>query len=232
MPDVCAVFPVYNEAPLLPDLIGQAREALKSVGSRPKIVLVDDGSTDESGMIMQDFAANDPLLKLVIHDVNRGYGAAVKNGLAAADADYIFFSDSDLQFDLFQISRLTDALQGSEDQVAVGYRSPRADPWPRMLLGRFWTVLVRLTLGIKARDVNCAFKLMSRSARDALRLEALTVEGPAINAALFHRWKLAGMGWTEVPVSHLPRPAGNQTGGSIKAITTGYRELMNLRRLK
>jgi len=229
VPNISLVFPVFNEAGLLQSLIDQARAALRAAGCEPRIVLVDYGSTDAGLRVMRQLAAIDPLIKIVQHERNQGYGAAVRSGLLAAETELIAFSDADLQFDLSQLSRLVQERAARGASVVVGYRSPRVDPWHRRVYGRAWTALVNLLLGVRVRDVNCAFKLMTSQARDALRLAELNIDGPGINAALFARWKAAGIAWVEVPVTHLPRPSGRQTGGSLRAIGRGFSELLRLR---
>ncbi|MDP8256582.1 MAG: glycosyltransferase family 2 protein [Candidatus Alcyoniella australis] len=231
MADISAVFPIYNEVQLLPALVAQARAALEACGCAARLVLVDDGSDDGSTELIRELALADPLITAVHHPHNRGYGAALISGLSAADSELIMFSDADLQFDLAQIGTLLAAQQSAGVDVVVGYRSPRADPWHRLLYGRVWTAMVNVLLRVRVRDVNCAFKLMTRQARDALRLDQLQIQGPGINAAIFLRWKQAGLDWVEVPIAHRPRPSGLQTGGSAGAIRRGFRELMLLRKI-
>ena len=102
-----------------------------------------------------------PQVRLVQHEVNQGYGAAVFTGLTSAKKELVFFTDADRQFDLREIEKLL-ALIGEADLV-VGYRAPRRDPFMRRLNGWGWSWLVTVLFGYTARDIDCAFKLMRRT---------------------------------------------------------------------
>jgi glycosyltransferase involved in cell wall biosynthesis len=161
----------------------------------------------------------------VTHSGQRGYGAAIRSGLAAARHDHVLLTDGDRQFDPADLARLIAGLD--EADVVVGYRRRRADPWGRRLGGVLWTWLVGATLGVWVRDVNCAFKLLPRRAIDGL---SLVSDGAVISAELLARLTTGGWRIAEVPVSHLPRLAGRASGGSGRVILRAMGELVRLRR--
>ena len=121
---------------------------------------MDDGSKDDTGEIVRELSRRDPRVRLVEHPVNQGYGAAVADGVWAATKELIFFTDSDLQFDLQELPRFLSRLD--EADMVVGYRYARSDPWYRTLFGHGWSWLVNLMFGYTARDIDCAFKLFRR----------------------------------------------------------------------
>jgi glycosyltransferase involved in cell wall biosynthesis len=160
----------------------------------------------------------------VHHEVNRGYGAALRSGIYKASKDLVFFTDSDLQFDLEEIQHLEEWIH--EFDIVAGYRARRADPAHRRLNAWGWNVLVRLVLGLKIKDIDCAFKLFRREVFSNIRLETV---GAMINTEILTLAQRGQMKIKEVPVSHYPRLAGEQTGANIKVIFKAFRELFVMR---
>lgn len=191
-----------------------------------EIVVTNDGSKDGTGQVLEQLAAQYPKLKPVHHEVNRGYGAAVFTALSNASKDVIFFTDSDRQFKLEEIDRLLERL-GEADMV-VGYRAPRRDPFHRVLFGHGWSSLVTLLFGYTARDIDCAFKLLRR--RSFVQVaDQIQSRGATFSAEWLVLSKRAGYRIVETPVSHLPRPAGAQTGARLDVIARAFRELWRFR---
>jgi glycosyltransferase involved in cell wall biosynthesis len=228
IPDVAGitvVLPAYGEEANLETTVRGAVSALTQLGVSFDIVVVDDGSRDATGRIADALARESPRVTALHHPTNRGYGAALRTGFAAATQPWIFFTDSDGQFDVAQLARLL-PLAASADIVA-GYRRVRQDPWHRRLYGLlFGRVLVRLLLGVRVRDLNCAFKLMRR---DLVQSLGLASDGALINAELLGKAMRRHARVVEVGVDHLPRRAGTPTGGRPDVILRALRELVALR---
>jgi glycosyltransferase involved in cell wall biosynthesis len=222
---VTVVLPAYEEAANLDATVRGVVRAVEALGLAFDVVVVDDGSRDATGAIADALAAEIGCVTALHHPVNRGYGAALRTGFAAATRPWIFFTDSDGQFDVSQLARLL-PLAASADIVA-GYRRVRRDPWHRRLYGvLFGRVLVRALLGVRVRDLNCAFKLMRR---DLVQSLGLVSDGALINAELLGKAMRAGARVVEVGVDHLPRRAGVPTGGRPDVILRALRELVQLR---
>jgi glycosyltransferase involved in cell wall biosynthesis len=217
---VSLVLPAHNEAANLTQVIGGARRVLARVTDRFEIVVVDDGSRDETAAI----AAGFPEVRVVRHERNRGYGAALRSGFAAARLPWVAFMDADGQFDPEDLSRLLDARDGVD--FVAGYRSPRHDPALRRVLGAIWTALVCLLFRLRVRDVDCALKLFRKPALDALPLET---SGACINAEILARARLEGFRMRQIPVRHLPRRAGRSSGANPRVIARALREIVALR---
>jgi 1,2-diacylglycerol 3-alpha-glucosyltransferase len=221
----CATFlsvclPAYNEEANIEDTLDAACAVLPEFVQRFEIVVVDDGSRDRTGEIVTRYARLDPRVRLVRHERNRGYGAAVTSGLRAARGDLVCFADSDGQFSFLDLPQLL--VQLKTNDVVIGYRSQRADPWHRRLNAWGWNRLVRLLLGVRVRDVDCAFKLFRREVVDRLRL---TATGAAINAEILTQCVHGGLRMCEVPVAHYPRCHGAPTGAAWRVIARAFREL-------
>ena len=223
-----ACFPAYNEAANIPRLVEAFAASADRNAERWELIVVDDGSADGTGDVVESLAASVPGLRLVRHRENRGYGAAVRTGLMAAEMDYVFFCDADLQFDAEELSLLVPHAQSFD--LVTGYRRSRRDNAVRRLNAFGWGRVVRHALGVRVRDLNCAFKLFSREALDKIGLDKLSSDGAFINAEMLARLLRAGGTIKEVPVSHYPRTAGTQTGANPRVILRAFGELMRLRR--
>jgi glycosyltransferase involved in cell wall biosynthesis len=218
--------PAYNEEANLPGMIADVVAIMQPRFAEFEIVVTNDGSKDRSGEVLQKLARQYPQLKPVDHAVNQGYGAAVFTALSNASKDVIFFTDSDRQFKLEEIDRLVPHL--AEADMVVGYRSPRRDPPARVLFGHGWSSLVTLLFGYTARDIDCAFKLIPRATFTRVA-PAIHSRGATFSAEWLVLSKLAGFSIAEVPVSHLPRTAGAQTGARPDVIKRAFRELWRFR---
>ena len=227
MKSLTVAMPAYNEAENIQAMIEETVAAVSPLVKDYEIIVVDDGSQDNTAVIVQSLIPQYPQLRLVQHGENKGYGTAVFSGLTHASKEFIFFTDADRQFDLGEIEKLLAEIDRAD--LVVGYRAPRRDPFMRRLNGRGWSGLVTLLFGYTARDIDCAFKLMRRRVVDALRDE-ITSGGATFSAEFLVRAKRAGFRIAEVPVTgHRPRVAGNPTGAHPKVILRAFRELVSLR---
>ncbi|MEN8161946.1 MAG: glycosyltransferase family 2 protein, partial [Myxococcota bacterium] len=165
-PELSLVFPVFDEEENVEPLLDAAVALGRRLRHRFEIIVVDDGSRDESAARIAGAAARHPEIVSVSHAANRGYGAALRSGLRAARGDLVFFSDADLQFDLDELS---DLLAHTESfDIVAGVRTPRRDALGRRVLARGWGVLVGVLFDLSLRDIDCAFKVFRREVLDAI----------------------------------------------------------------
>jgi glycosyltransferase involved in cell wall biosynthesis len=223
LPGLSASFPAHNEEDNVEAMISDLLAALPDVAERFEIIVVDDGSRDRTFERASAVAARDPRVRVLRHEVNRGYGAAVWSGLCAGTLEYAFFTDGDRQFDVRQIGELIPAL--SDHDVVVGYRVGRQDNAVRILNAHAWNWLIRTLFHVPVRDVDCAFKLFRREVLQGLRIEA---GGAMFSAELLARLVARGARVVELPVRHLPREAGRSSGGNLKVIARAFYELFLL----
>ena len=210
-PALSLVFPAFNEAENLPLLLKSALEtgaALELDLALPfEIVIVDDGSEDQSAELLRGWCDEDPRVRAVHHAENQGYGAALRTGLRESRGELVFFSDADLQFDLAEIRRL---LEHADDyDIVAGYRAPRRDPWLRRAIASTWGRLVGILFDLPVRDIDCAFKIFRRDVLDAIPIESI---GAFVNTEILVRARAAGFQIHQVPVSHRRRQSGRQSG--------------------
>jgi glycosyltransferase involved in cell wall biosynthesis len=161
----------------------------------------------------------------VNHETNQGYGAALVSGFAAATKELTFFMDADGQFAIADMADFFDWID--EYDAVIGYRMHRQDTWMRKLNAWGWKGLIRLVLGVKVRDIDCAFKLLHT---DYLQAHPLQTRGAMINAELLHTLKQSGGTYREIGVHHLPRAGGRATGANPKVIVRAFRELFHYMR--
>ncbi|HET9015550.1 MAG TPA: glycosyltransferase family 2 protein [Thermomicrobiaceae bacterium] len=227
---VAVVLPAYNEEPNLARTVRGAQDYLSRAMDDYRVVVVDDGSADGTGTVAAALAATDPEHVIVVtHPVNRGYGAAVRSGIAAAlatECPWIFLTDADGQFDLSEIGMLLGVAGEEQADLVTGWRTRRADSTIRRLNATLWSTASRLLLGLHVHDVDCAFKLVHRRV-----LAGMTLEGEAavISPELLAKTAHAGYRIVEVPVSHFPREAGEQSGANLKVIVRSLFGLVRLR---
>ena len=219
--------PAYNEQANIHATLSSARAILPHFVEQFEIVVIDDGSHDETATRIEQVARRDARVRLVRHERNRGYGAAVTTGLRASAGNLAMFADSDGQFNFLDVARLLVALRGAD--FVIGHRHHRADNAQRRLNAWLWGRLVRALLGIEVRDLDCAFKLFRRDVIDRLEL---TSPGACINAEILTQCVWGGLQFAEIPVAHYPRKAGSATGANFRVILRALRELPSLRKYR
>jgi len=223
LPGLCAVVPVHDEEASLAAVAEGLLAVLPSLAERWELIVVDDGSRDATAAIAERLASARAGVRVVRHPDNRGYGAALRSGLAATRHPFVFWMDGDGQFDGRQLPALVAAL-GDAD-AAVGYRARRADRWLRRVNTAAWNLLVRTLFALPVRDVNCAFKLVRRAALGSLVPEAC---GAMVSTELLVRLCHRGGRIVEVPIEHFPRRDGRPSGAAPRVVLRAFVELARL----
>src|SRR5947209_18011759 len=225
MKSLSVVFPAFNEEANIRAVVEDAYRTVPKLASIFEIIVVNDGSKDRTGEICDRLVEEFSDVRVVHHGQNNGYGAALKSGIKLARYDLIFFTDSDRQFDLKEVATLLEQTDAYD--IVAGYRARRQDPPHRLLFAWGWNILVRLVLGIRIRDIDCAFKVFNRRVFDKVQINSV---GAMVNTEIFAQVSRFGMTVKEVPVSHFPRRHGKPTGGNPAVIIKAFRELARMRR--
>jgi len=222
--DGISVFlPSHNEEGNVERVVRGFVDELPKIAGDYEVIVVNDGSRDKTGEIADRLASENPHVKVVHHQVNRGYGGAVISGIRAATMPYVLLADGDGQFDPREVEKLAAFMP--EYDVVVGRRVRRADHLGRRINGQAWTILVRVLFGISITDIDCGFKLFKRQFLDGIELKA---KGAMISTELMARMAGKGAKIREVEVTHLPRLAGEQSGANLKVIARAFKELFAL----
>jgi len=201
---ISAFFPAYNDEASIGKIVHAAAELLPKLTDDFEIVVVNDGSADQTGELLSQLAQQYQFVKVINHPTNRGYGAALISGFANCGKDLIFYTDGDGQYDVGELLELL-AVLNEEVDLVNGYKIRRADPWYRILIGWLYQSMVRWFFSIPLRDVDCDFRLFRRSLVDRT---TLTCDSGAICVEMIKKFQRQGCRIVEVPVSHYPRVKG------------------------
>lgn len=203
-PSLSIVIPAYNEAERLPASLRRVMQWLDESGWQAEVLVVDDGSSDQTVAVAEAFAEQDNRLRVLSLGRNRGKGAAVRHGVQAARCDLVLFSDADLSTPIEEVDKLAQAVADGAD-VAIGSRDVRDShieahqPWYREAMGRTFNRIVQtLTLpGIK--DTQCGFKLFTAPAAKAA-FGHMSIEGFAFDVEVLFIARRLGFSIAEVGV--------------------------------
>lgn len=218
-------FPCYNESANVANVTDKALAVLERLGIDFEIIIVNDGSGDDTAAVADKIAAANERVKVVHHEVNRGYGAALQSGFQAASKEFVFYTDGDGQFDIEEMPPLL-GLMGDCDIVSC-YRINRQDNFLRKMNAFCWTTLVCRLFRMKIRDIDCAFKLFRREIFDDIQMHS---SGALIDTEILARATRKGYRIIQRGVHHYPRTAGEQTGANISVILRAFKELFKLYR--
>ena len=228
LPELSYFFPAHNEAGNVEALVADALAALPALAERYEIIVVNDGSTDQTGALADALAAAHPeIVRVVHHPTNLGYGAALRSGFRVARYDWVGFTDGDRQFAVSDLGRLTSRIaQADQPDVVVGFRIRRADPLIRSLYARSYRLANRIFFGLRTTDVDCACKLFRRASLRSLRVES---GGAFFSAELLIKLRAAGRTVVEVGVPHYARTVGSPTGARPTVVFRAVRDFWRLR---
>lgn len=227
--ELTVFFPAYNEEGSITQVVEAAIAQLDTLELTDyEAIVIDDGSVDGTGCLADRLAADHDRVRTVHHERNRGYGAALKSGFAASRFEWVFFTDADGQFDLSELPAFLAAA--AQYDVVVGYRKARQDRPMRRFNAWAWAKIVRVSLGLQLRDVDCAYKLIRRSR--LVEAGSLRSEGAFLSTELLVKLLRNGVELCELPVAHHAREAGRPSGGSpiviFRAFVDLARELRHL----
>ena len=223
-PSISVFFPCYNDAATIGRLVLEAEAVLQTLTDDYEIVVVNDGSRDESAAVLRDLEARLGRLRVVTHDRNRGYGAALRSGFANTTKDLVFYTDGDGQYDVKELPLLVILLSDDVDFVN-GIKMTRQDPAYRVFIGNLHKFVTRWMLWLPVIDVDCDFRLIRRSIVDKLRL---TSNSGSICAELVKKAERAGAGFREVSVHHYARESGASQFFTPAKIIKTYIDLARL----
>jgi len=227
-PELSVFFPCYNEEKNITQTFNTALPIIKDIAHNWEIILIDDGSKDKTAEVIAKIAKNYPQnVKIVTHNPNRGYGAALKSGLYTAKYRWIAFTDGDGQFDFNDIKVLFNTQHKTKADLVIGYYLGRKVPFYRIWGTKLWQLAVFILFGLKVKDIDCGFKLISKKVVDTIpKLQA--ERGPFISSEFLIKAKKSGFKIVEVGVHHYPRVYGEATGTKLNVVLAGFKDLFRL----
>lgn len=221
---ISVFFPCFNEQGNIARVVNRAREVLDELHADYEIIIVNDGSADDTGQIADNLAAEHASIRVVHHNRNLGYGAALQSGFRAATKELVFYTDGDGQFDIGEMPPLLPLM--ADCDIVSCYRIDRQDSFMRKLNGWLWTRFTGLVFSLKMRDIDCAFKLYKRKVFDSIKMEST---GALIDTEILARARRKGFRIVQKGVRHYPRQAGQQSGANLRVVLRAFKEVIKLR---
>ena len=225
------VIPAYNESQRISASLDKILAFLSEKHWMAEIVVVNDGSKDNTSQIVRDYARNHPAVRLIENPGNRGKGYTVRNGMNNAHGDILLFTDADLSSPIYEAEKLIAAINGGAD-VAFGSRWLQAElqkerqPFYRQVFGRVFNLLLRLTLGLKYKDTQCGFKAFTRSAAQTVFPRQL-IERWGFDPELLFLANKFGLKVKEVPVEW-----AHDDRSKINPVTDGFKMFMEMLKIR
>ena len=224
-PSLSVFFPAYNDAPSIPLLVRKTFAVLREHVEDYEVIVVNDGSRDRTGEVLEELRQEfSPLMRVVTHPENRGYGGALRSGFAAATKDCVFYTDGDGQYDVAELPRLLEKMR-PETGLVNGYKLERHDPAHRIWIGNVYNFCARLLFRIQIRDIDCDYRLIRRPLLDKIHL---TSTSGTICVELVRKLELSGCQVAEVGVRHYPRLHGKSQFFRVPALASTFAQLLKL----
>jgi glycosyltransferase involved in cell wall biosynthesis len=215
-------FPAYNDAPSIAKLVDKAFEVLRQRALDFEVIVIDDGSRDNTAEALAGLETRyGAAFRVITHTENRGYGAALRSGFAAARKDFVFYTDGDGQYDVGELPKLLDCMEPDVGLVN-GFKLERRDPWHRIAIGNIYNRFARLVFRINLRDIDCDFRLIRRPLLDEVKL--LSTSG-TICVELVRKLELSRYRVVEVGVHHYPRLHGSSQFFRFRSLLTTLYQL-------
>ncbi len=201
---ISAFFPCYNDEKTIGKLVSEVSRVLKGVAYNYEVIVIDDGSSDQSRKILKELKNKNKHLKLIFHRKNRGYGGALRSGFKAAKNDFIFYTDGDGQYDVKELPLLVN-LMTRDVNFVNGIKMERRDYIYRIILGNMYNFIVRWAFLLPIFDTDCDFRLVRRSLLKKLTLKSTS---GTICVELVKRAQRSGAKFRQVSIHHYERGFG------------------------
>jgi glycosyltransferase involved in cell wall biosynthesis len=226
--ELSVFYPCYNEEKNIKNTVEKTIPILQKIANKWEIILINDGSKDNTAKILEGIKKQYPTqIKVITHNPNRGYGAALKSGFYNSQYEWIVFTDSDGQFDFSEITNFIEKQQKTKSDIVIGYYLVRQVSKAAVFTSKIWELIVFILFGLHVTDIDCAFKLINKKVIDTIpKLES--ERGAFISSEFLIKSKKAGFKITEVGIHHYPRLEGKSTGRNIKVIIKSFFDLFNL----
>lgn len=224
-PDISFFFPVYNDETTVRIVAKRAMELLDDVADNYEIIIVNDGSPDSSGAIADQLALEYEKISVIHHPVNRGYGAAMKTGIAASKYDIICMVDGDNEYDVFDLKKML-AVRDYY-MLIIAFRYKKLYSTKRIFISFIYNTVLRVLFKSPFRDISTGIRLIHRAVVDDLEL---TSNSPFIGAELTLKSMLRGFPVGEVGIQTFPRDFGQGSATSFKNILGTIKDIWRIRR--
>lgn len=208
-------FPAYNDSKSIPKLIQTANSLAGDITNDYEILVINDGSKDETKNILEKLQKKYNKLKVINHSKNLGYGAALASGFRNSKKEWIFYTDGDGQYDPKELLLLSKNINSNID-VVNGYKLRRSDNSVRKILGDLYNFFLHILYPIPISDIDCDFRLIRRSKIKNVKLNS---KGGSVCLELILKLHKNRARFAEVGVHHYKREYGHSQIFNIKSIS-------------
>lgn len=216
---ISVFFPCYNDAKTIGGLVEDALDTLKKVTKNYEVIVINDGSPDNSAEILAELSNKYKGLKVVTHKRNRGYGGALRSGFAASTKSLIFYTDGDAQYDVKELPLLL-SLMTPDVNFVNGIKMRRGDAEHRVFFGNLHKFINRWLFWLPIYDVDCDFRLIRRDLIEKVKLKS---NSGSICIELVKKTERAGGIFRQVSIHHYDRKYGqSQFFKPLKIISTYF----------
>ena len=218
------IFPAFNDGLSLPGIIKKTVQLLPTLATSFEIIIVNDASLDKTQSVLEKLQNNFSFITIIKHQKNLGYGASLIDGFKRAKYDYLFYTDSDGQYDIMELKDLVKAMDPQTDMV-TGFKLNRTDPLIRRLIGHLYNKFIKIIFKLKIRDVDCDFRLFKKKILKNLELKAF---GGSFDAEFMKRLQEKNVIIKEIPVHHYSRRFGKSQFFKLPNLWTTFWELTKI----
>lgn len=216
--------PAYHDENNLPKLIPVVFEFLNNISEKFEILIIEDGSPDETGKIAEGLAQKHSHVRVIHHPKNLGYGATLKDGFANAQYDYIIYTDGDNQYDVRESGPYLHLLNNAD--VLSGYAVKKATTFRRKLQSVIFNSITCLLFGTRIKDINCSMKIYKKKVIDSMDIKSVSafIDAEMLLKAKRLRFKIA-----QFPVTHYKRESGLASGSKASLIGGTIKDMVRFR---
>lgn len=224
VPELSIFFPFWNEQENINTVVEKAIAVAKKLAKKWEIIIVDDGSTDDTAKLAQILVQRFSNLRFIRHFPNGGYGAALREGFKNAKYKLVIFTDGDGQFDFSEITKFLAKIDNYD--IVIGFREKRQDSLVRHFLMLYLKIHDLILFGFNFKDIDCGFKLFRKKAIE--KIMPLKSEGAMITTEILAKAKKNKLKIAEVGVHHFPRLHGMQSGANLRVLVRAIKESFSL----
>ena len=200
---ISIILPAFNEEKNIKSAVEDIENFIKILTENYEIIIVNDGSIDDTKIILEKMSGDNKNIKIINFETNKGYGSALRAGFNSAKFEYLFFTDSDRQFDISNIWYMLPYM--NDFDIVIGYRIKRNDSLKRIIASKGYNLLCKFLFKLNVRDIDCAFKMFNKKILDVIKIEA---DRFFVNTEILAKACKYQLSIVEIPVLHFPRKVG------------------------
>lgn len=224
-PNISVFFPVYNDEKTVRQVTEKSIKVLQERANQYEIIIIDDASPDDSGIIADQLAAEYDFVKVIHHENNKGYGAALASGFQNVQYEWICFTDGDDEYDIRDMDKFIKLVDFYD--LIITFRYVRMYSTWRVFVSRIYNLLLRILFKTKFRDISTGLKMIRKNLLDDIEI---TSTSPFIGAEITIKSMLKGYRIGEVGIQTFPRQFGKSSSTSMTNIIKTIRDMRRIHR--